>query len=139
VTRVAAALLIALCAGCGHGDDAADATRFTQFELKEAGRFPFDPWSGGLPRTAHDLRRVEDRTTRQSVGTFRYDRGERLTVPPACAPVAEVPPPAFRVSWWPRDIPPSGGPPRYAFYACDAGRTFVALSVGGDTVYHWRP
>lgn len=137
--RVATALLVALCAGCSHGDDASDPTRFTHFERKEAARFPLDPWMQ-LPVTARDLRRVENRTTKQSVAVFSYDRADRLTVPPTCSPAAEVPAPAFRVSWWPKDIPPRGGAlARYAFYTCDSGRTFLALSVGGNTVYHWRP
>ncbi len=46
----------------------------------------------------------------------------------------------FRVSWWPSDLPPSGGVTlHYVLYACESGLTFLAIRVGASKAYYWRP
>jgi hypothetical protein len=95
-----------------------------------------------LPPSARTLREAHDLDTNQTVLSFRYDPAERFQIPGHCAPVkaAEVRQPPFKMSWWPKGVPP--GPfvtPSHAFFSCGNGRAFLAVASSSGEAYYWRP
>jgi len=133
----AVALAIVACLGCGEQQEATYADRRAALRAGAIERGWVPEW---IPKTARDLREVHNVDTNQSMLSFRYDRGDRLSVPGSCSPATTVSAPPFRVASWPRDIPPgSGVSTRYAFFSCESGRAFLALLVGRDEAYYWRP
>lgn len=94
-----------------------------------------------VPRSAREIRELHDLDTNQSMLSFRYDPNDLLTVPSTCSQVrpSEVSPAPFRASWWPNDVPPSAFVThRHAFFACEPGRAFLAISDGQGEAHYWR-
>lgn len=93
-----------------------------------------------LPKSARGLREVHNLDTNQSMLAFRYDPSDQLAVPKSCSRVQprEVPPVPFAASWWPGDVPPSKFVThRHAFFSCETGRAFLALSDSHGEAYYW--
>ena len=133
-----ASLLIISCTACAEQQEAsyADLGAAERAGAVRQGRVP--EW---LPKSARGLREVHNFETNQSMLAFRYDPGERLTLPDSCSQVrpSEVPAASFAASWWPRDVPSSKFVThRHAFFSCETGRAFLALSASSGAAYYWR-
>ena len=134
-----AVLLIVTCIGCGERQEASYADLITA-ERAGAVRAGWIPdW---LPKSAANLREVHNLDTNQSMLSFRYDSSDRLTVPTTCShlrALSEIGSVPFHVSWWPNDVPPSSFvTPRHAFFSCEAGRAFLAVSLVTGEAHYWR-
>jgi hypothetical protein len=138
-----AALLVAgvsvVCADYGRRPEASYAD-FAEAEKAGAMRRGWVPaW---IPRSARTIRETHDLDTKQTMLSFRYAPGEMLAVPDSCIPVGstELRGTPFSPSWWPRDVPPPRFVThRHAYFACEAGRAFLAVSPNDGEGYYWRP
>jgi len=135
---VIASVLIITCTACTEQQEAsyADLAAAERAGAIQRGWVP--DW---LPQSARGLREVHNLDTNQNMLAFRYDPSDQLAVPKSCSPVrpSEVPPIPFAASWWPSDVPPSKFVThRHAFFSCETGRAFLALSASEGEAYYWR-
>ena len=133
-----ASIVVAAAIACSEQREASYADR-TMAEQAGAIRQGWIPdW---LPASAREIRELHNLDTNQSMLSFHYDPNDRLAIPSSCSPVrpSEVSPTPFRVSWWPNDVPPSRFVThRHAFFACETGRAFLAVSAGQGEAHYWR-
>ena len=135
-----AVVSIIVCTACGERQEVSYANLVS---AERAGAIHAGWIPDWLPKSAADLREVHNLNTNQSMLSFRYDPGDRLTVPTTCSHLSgssEIPPVPFNVSWWPNDVPPRmrfATPRPIAFFSCEGGRAFLAVLPG--EAHYWRP
>lgn len=133
-----ASVLVVTCIACTEQQEASYADLATAERAGAVRRGWIPDW---VPKSAHDLREVHNLDTNRSMLAFRYDPSDRPAVPNTCSQVraSEVPPVPFAASWWPRDVPPTKFVThRHAFFSCEIGRAFLAVSADEGEVYYWR-
>jgi len=133
-----ASIVVLACLGC---DTHPAVTYGDRLAAQRAGAIGPDRIPEWIPKSARDLRELRDRETKRSMMlAFGFDRLDRMSVPGSCSHATGVPPAPFAVSWWPSELrSASGVTDRYAFYACESGRAFLAIRVGRGEAYYWRP
>ena len=95
------------------------------------------PW---LPKTARDLKEKHDLDTNSSILSFAYSEAATWTPPEECMQVGprQAKRAGLSASWWPSDVPPpSTVTHRHAYFACEHGRAFLALT--SNEGLYWRP
>ena len=140
-TSAAALLLIGMASGCTDIDLVREARYSTAADARAAGAVDRGWIPDWLPSQAHEIHEVHDLDTNQSALRFEVPPGNSLPPPPECraVPFGRVRMPPFERAWWPA---PSDLATRFRLLRCPpqgpGGAVYLARSLDGRTVLHWR-
>jgi hypothetical protein len=135
---VVALSLVAMLVACAKVEE---SSYQTFAEAKSSGAVESGWVPRWLPASSIQIQEAHRQESKQSVLALRFSPTEPWGIPSSCEQIkpAEVQTAPFRPSWWP-DVPPSGSVTHsYAYFSCEAGKSFLAVSTSQGELYFWRP
>lgn len=94
-----------------------------------------------LPDTSRNIKVAFDIGTNEKILGFQYKTVEGWNPSDICEKIDPIDPPKPQLtrSWWPEDVPANAAStPRYVFYTCDNGNSFLAAHPKAGKGFYWN-